>query len=120
MEKAVAGKPRWLSHINCVYIDSQRTDQPHFVAGIQNFKLTKRDQLNVLIKWYYRPCEIPETVYRTLVQDRHTDNIRINDAAKINDSTGVGCSSICLKDPIVQSRELFISDAVDTYPVSAL
>jgi len=38
----------------------------------------------------------------------------------VSDSTGVGCSSICLKDPVVQSRELFASDAIDTYPVSAI
>lgn len=22
------------------------------------------------IKWYYRPCEVPETVYQVLIQDR--------------------------------------------------
>lgn len=38
------------------------------------FVKTKRDQLNILIKWYYRPCEVPEHVYRTLVQDRHSEH----------------------------------------------
>lgn len=34
----------------------------------------KRDQLQVLVKWFYRPSEVPEAVYRTLVQDRHYEN----------------------------------------------
>jgi len=24
----------------------------------------------VHIKWFYRPCEVPETVYQLLIQDR--------------------------------------------------
>ena len=34
---------------------------------------SKRDTLMVNIKWYYRPCEVPETVYQLLVQDRNTE-----------------------------------------------
>ncbi|KHJ45693.1 hypothetical protein D918_03905 [Trichuris suis] len=34
---------------------------------------TKRDQLNVLVKWYYRPCELPELVYDSLLQERITE-----------------------------------------------
>lgn len=31
---------------------------------------SKRDTLMVHIKWFYRPCEVPETVYQLLIQDR--------------------------------------------------
>ncbi|EFX72085.1 hypothetical protein DAPPUDRAFT_59449, partial [Daphnia pulex] len=55
---------------------------------------------------YYRPCEVPETVYQLLVQDRNTEQ---------------GGNKISfLHDPVIKGRELFISDATDTYPVSLL
>ncbi|VDP35689.1 unnamed protein product [Soboliphyme baturini] len=36
-------------------------------------KMTKREQLNVLVKWYYRPCELPEVVYDSLLQERNSE-----------------------------------------------
>uniref|UniRef100_A0A5S6QAL0 Arginine-glutamic acid dipeptide repeats protein n=1 Tax=Trichuris muris TaxID=70415 RepID=A0A5S6QAL0_TRIMR len=90
----------------CVYVDSQRPDQPYYVASIQAFKMTKRDQLNVLVKWYYRPCELPELVYDSLLQERISEEHYLppDDA----------------QSALREKRELFISDAVDTYSVSAL
>ncbi|XP_066959672.1 arginine-glutamic acid dipeptide repeats protein-like isoform X1 [Macrobrachium rosenbergii] len=94
-----------------VYIESQRADQPFFICSIQEFRrvndlrLSKRDTLMVNIKWFYRPSEVPETVYQRLVQDRNTEN---NNRSLVTD------------DPVIKSRELFISDATDTYPVSVL
>lgn len=35
---------------------------------------SKRDNLMVNIKWFYRPSEVPETVYQRLAQDRNTEN----------------------------------------------
>ena len=35
---------------------------------------SKRDNLMVNIKWFYRPSEVPESVYQLLVQDRNTEN----------------------------------------------
>ncbi|KAK3869236.1 hypothetical protein Pcinc_025447 [Petrolisthes cinctipes] len=88
-----------------VYIESQHADQPFFVCSIQEFRRSKRDTLMVNIKWFYRPSEVPETVYQRLAQDRNTEN---NNKSLVTD------------DPVIKSRELFISDATDTYPVSVL
>ncbi|KAK8378837.1 hypothetical protein O3P69_009510 [Scylla paramamosain] len=88
-----------------VYIESQRVDQPFFICSIQEFRRSKRDNLMVNIKWFYRPSEVPETVYQRLAQDRNTEN---NNKSLVTD------------DPVIKSRELFISDATDTYPVSVL
>ncbi|XP_077998737.1 uncharacterized protein LOC144451708 [Glandiceps talaboti] len=89
-----------------VYIESQRADTPYFICGIQEFRLSKRDTLHVTVKWYYRPSEVPDSVYQLLVQDRHIEN-----------NSGI---ADLLKDPAIKGRELFISDASDSYPVSAL
>ncbi|CAI9741342.1 arginine-glutamic acid dipeptide repeats protein-like isoform X3 [Octopus vulgaris] len=62
---------------DCVYVDSCRADQPHYICTIQNFRITKRDTLVVNVKWYYRPSEVPYNVYQYLVQDRHTETINI-------------------------------------------
>ncbi|XP_018015061.1 arginine-glutamic acid dipeptide repeats protein isoform X2 [Hyalella azteca] len=88
-----------------VYIESQRADQPFFICSIQEFRRSKRDNLMVNIKWFYRPSEVPETVYQLLVQDRNTENNN---------------KSLAIDEPLIKSRELFISDATDTYPVSVL
>ena len=52
-----------------MYIES-RPDQPFYICQIQEFKMTKRDTLQVHIKWFYRTSEVPEQVYQLLVQDR--------------------------------------------------
>ncbi|XP_067659372.1 arginine-glutamic acid dipeptide repeats protein-like isoform X3 [Haliotis asinina] len=91
---------------DCVYIENNRPDQPYYVCAVKYFRVTKRDTLVVHIKWFFRLSEVPESVYQPLVQDRHTENHTGRDSA--------------LKDPLVRSRELFISDATDTYPVTAL
>ncbi|XP_006823033.1 uncharacterized protein LOC100368754 [Saccoglossus kowalevskii] len=89
-----------------IYIDSQRPDTPFFICAIQEFRLSKRERLQVLVKWFYRPSEVPDSVYQLLVQDRHIEN-----------NSGV---DQLLKDSSVKGRELFISDASDSYPISAL
>ncbi|XP_050730584.1 arginine-glutamic acid dipeptide repeats protein-like isoform X3 [Eriocheir sinensis] len=93
-----------------VYIESQRADQPFFICSIQEFRRSKRDTLMVNIKWFYRPSEVPETVYQRLAQDRNTEN-----TPSLPDN-----KSLVTDDPVIKSRELFISDATDTYPVSVL
>ena len=35
---------------------------------------SKRDSLVVVVRWYYRPSEVPESVYQLLVQDRNAEN----------------------------------------------
>ncbi|KRZ15516.1 Arginine-glutamic acid dipeptide repeats protein [Trichinella zimbabwensis] len=93
---------------DCVYLDSQRPDQPYYIASIQAFKMTKRDQLNVLVKWYYRPCELPELVYDSLLQERLSEE----HCLALDDANPEGV--------VKENREIFISDAVDTYSVAAL
>ncbi|XP_052717384.1 arginine-glutamic acid dipeptide repeats protein-like isoform X2 [Crassostrea angulata] len=89
-----------------VYLENPRLDNPYYVCGIKEFRLTKKDTLVVTIKWYFRSSEVPGSVYQLLVQDRHTENSTGRDSA--------------LSDPKIKSRELFISNASDTYPVKAL
>ncbi|XP_078335361.1 uncharacterized protein LOC111135789 isoform X2 [Crassostrea virginica] len=89
-----------------VFLENPRLDNPYYVCGIKEFRLTKKDTLVVTIKWYFRSSEVPDSVYQLLVQDRHTENSTGRDSA--------------LSDPKIKSRELFISNASDTYPVKAL
>ncbi|KAK6177049.1 hypothetical protein SNE40_015234 [Patella caerulea] len=91
---------------DCVYIENKRPDNPFFICAVTQFRMTKRDTLVVDIKWYFRHSEVPYSVYTLLVQDRTTEN-------------KTGCD-IALTDPSIKSRELFISDASDTYPVTSL
>ena len=65
---------------------------------------SKRDTLMVNIKWFYRVCELPENVYQLLVQDRTTEHDK----------------GLAVHHPAVKHRELFISDATDTFPVAVL
>lgn len=57
----------------------------------------------VCIRWFYRTTEVPETVYNFLIKDRCTEH---------------GANAI--HDPLVKSRELFISNATDQFPVNVL
>uniref|UniRef100_A0A8C4QGF4 Arginine-glutamic acid dipeptide repeats n=1 Tax=Eptatretus burgeri TaxID=7764 RepID=A0A8C4QGF4_EPTBU len=91
---------------DCVYIESRRPDIPYFICSIQDFKLNKREHLMMTVKWFYRYSEVPASVYRLLAQDRHSENDSGRD--------------LVIVDPIVKSRELFISDCLDTYHASAL
>ncbi|XP_061833126.1 arginine-glutamic acid dipeptide repeats protein isoform X1 [Nerophis lumbriciformis] len=91
---------------DCVYIESRRPNTPYFICSIQEFKLSKRDHLLMNVKWYYRQSEVPDSVYQHLVQDRHNEN----DSGR----------ELVITDPVVRSRELFISDYVDTYHAAAL
>uniref|UniRef100_S4R9C7 Arginine-glutamic acid dipeptide (RE) repeats a n=1 Tax=Petromyzon marinus TaxID=7757 RepID=S4R9C7_PETMA len=67
---------------------------------------SKRDHLMMNVKWYYRQSEVPDSVYQLLVQDRHNENDSGRD--------------LVIVDPVIRSRELFISDCIDTYHASAL
>ncbi|XP_038578717.1 arginine-glutamic acid dipeptide repeats protein isoform X1 [Micropterus salmoides] len=91
---------------DCVYIESRRPNTPYFICSIQDFKLSKRDHLLMNVKWYYRQSEVPDSVYQHLVQDRNNENDSGRD--------------LVITDPVVRSRELFISDYVDTYHAAAL
>uniref|UniRef100_A0A667WJ91 Arginine-glutamic acid dipeptide repeats protein n=1 Tax=Myripristis murdjan TaxID=586833 RepID=A0A667WJ91_9TELE len=115
---------------DCVYIESRRPNTPYFICSIQDFKLVsslllplcplhapvvqypptrpslKRDHLLMSVKWYYRQSEVPDSVYQHLVQDRNNEN----DSGR----------ELVITDPVVKSRELFISDYVDTYHAAAL
>uniref|UniRef100_A0A8C6U656 Arginine-glutamic acid dipeptide repeats protein n=1 Tax=Neogobius melanostomus TaxID=47308 RepID=A0A8C6U656_9GOBI len=132
---------------DCVYIESRRPNTPYFICSIQDFKLvsardlpcalsicqsplnvfnnlpalllpnvvqacqkklapSKRDHLLMNVKWYYRQSEVPDSVYQHLVQDRNNEN----DSGR----------ELVITDPVVRSRELFISDYVDTYHAAAL
>ena len=86
-----------------VFIESQRPDQPFYICNITEFKKSKRDTFVVVVRWFYRTTEVPETVYNFLIKDRHTEH-----------------GSNAIHDPLVKSRELFISNATDQFPISVL
>lgn len=90
---------------DCVYIDSQRPDVPFFICSVKEFRMSKRDSLVVAVRWYYRPSEVPDSVYQLLVQDRIHEH---------------GSRDHILGDEAVKERELFMSDATDVYPAIAL
>ena len=76
---------------------------------------SKRDTLMVNIKWFYRVCELPENVYQLLVQDRTTEHDQAG-----QDRSAECRGALAIQDPAVKHRELFISDATDTFPVAVL
>ena len=86
-----------------VFIESQRPDQPYYICNITEFKKSKRDTFVVVVRWFYRTTEVPETVYNFLIKDRHTEH-----------------GSNAIQDPLVKSRELFISNATDQFPINVL
>ena len=86
-----------------VFIESQRPDQPFYICNITEFKKSKRDTFVVVVRWFYRTTEVPETVYNFLIKDRYTEH---------------GMNAI--HDPLVKSRELFISNATDQFPINVL
>ncbi|XP_071147248.1 arginine-glutamic acid dipeptide repeats protein-like isoform X9 [Mytilus edulis] len=90
---------------DCVYLENSNVDQPFYVCGIKEFRLTKKDTLVATVKWYFRSSEVPHNVYQHLVHDRHSEN---------------SGRSLVIQDPVIRSRELFISNSTDTYPVKAL
>lgn len=47
-----------------------------FVSKLTSFFFhqSKRDSLVVVVRWYYRPSEVPESVYQLLIQDRNAEN----------------------------------------------
>ncbi|XP_043919042.1 arginine-glutamic acid dipeptide repeats protein isoform X3 [Protopterus annectens] len=122
---------------DCVYIENHRPNVPYFICSIQDFKLpsgsppivktcyradhslnrtekvSKRDHLLMSVKWYYRQSEVPDSVYQHLVQDRHNENV----LTCFPVDTG---RELAITDPLIRSRELFISDYVDTYHAAAL
>ena len=126
-----------------VYIESQRPDQPYYICCIQKLKMTKRDSLDVHIKWFYRTNEVPEQVYKLLTDDRHSEHKHFNKdlkrklmaarpkdivATSTNDQTTILSMAATLgldvpkklDDTMLRQRELFTSDATDIYPVSVL
>ena len=74
-----------------VYIES-RPDQPFYICQIQEFKMTKRDTLQVHIKWFYRTSEVPEQVYQLLVQDRHTEHHAAGSASPGNNTAAAAAA----------------------------
>uniref|UniRef100_UPI00398F3EE4 arginine-glutamic acid dipeptide repeats protein isoform X4 n=1 Tax=Pristiophorus japonicus TaxID=55135 RepID=UPI00398F3EE4 len=106
---------------DCVYIESRRPNTPYFICSIQEFKLSKRDHLLMNVKWYYRQSEVPDSVYQHLVQDRQNENGA--HSPRVPHPLGRSSDSgreLVITDPVIRSRELFISDYVDTYHAAAL
>ena len=58
----------------------------NFVSLFFSFPQSKRDTLMVHIKWFYRPCEVPETVYQLLIQDRTA--VDTQDKAAVDTTNG--------------------------------
>nr|XP_026692012.1 arginine-glutamic acid dipeptide repeats protein [Ciona intestinalis] len=95
--------------MDSAYIATERADNPYFIATIQELKVSKKDNAVVVVKWYYRPSEVPDSVYQMLVKDR---------LEAIEDSKE--------REQILneenRNRELFAcdEDLTDVFPVSSL
>ena len=94
-----------------VYIES-RPDQPFYICQIQEFKMTKRDTLQVHIKWFYRTSEVPEQVYQLLVQDRHIEHH--NNAQQQHMQASPGASLPSVGDPA--SAKVLSPQSFETFP----
>uniref|UniRef100_A0A8C2Z3N8 Arginine-glutamic acid dipeptide repeats protein n=1 Tax=Cyclopterus lumpus TaxID=8103 RepID=A0A8C2Z3N8_CYCLU len=106
------------SKINSLFVTSQSSKMMSVYLSVGSFCVScslalclpvlqsKRDHLLMNVKWYYRQSEVPDSVYQHLVQDRNNEN----DSGR----------ELVITDPVVRSRELFISDYVDTYHAAAL
>ena len=96
--------------------------------------MSKRDTLNVHIKWFYRTNEVPEQVYQLLIQDRHTEHktfhktLALAEKAAAEQAANMAAQNAELKkskrtkldDRMLRMRELFVSEATDVHPVSVL
>ena len=103
-----------------------------FRPQMQDFKMSKRDTLNVHIKWFYRTNEVPEQVYQLLIQDRHTEHKTYHKALVLAEKAAAASNQLSnnselkkakrpkLDDRMLRMRELFVSEATDVYPVSVL
>uniref|UniRef100_H2YKI3 BAH domain-containing protein n=1 Tax=Ciona savignyi TaxID=51511 RepID=H2YKI3_CIOSA len=91
------------------YIDTERSDNPYFIATIQELKVSKKDNAVAVVKWYYRPSEVPDSVYQMLVKDR---------LEGIEDAT----ERETVLNGENRNRELFACDdeLTDVFPVSRL
>nr|CAB3265524.1 arginine-glutamic acid dipeptide repeats protein-like [Phallusia mammillata] len=91
------------------YIATERSDNPYFIATIQEIKVSKKDNAVVVVKWYYRPGEVPDSVYQMLVKDRL-------DGAEDQKEKELILNNEC------RNRELFVADddSTDVFPVSHL
>lgn len=89
-----------------VYVENSRPDQPFYISTIIEYKVSKKDNVQVVVRFFYRQSEVPDSVYQPLVQDRNTQN-----------DTG---TDLVIQDPIIRNRELFSSDMYETYPISHL
>ena len=84
--------------------------------------MTKKDNLNIHIKWFYRTSEVPEQVYQLLMQDRHTEHNNAIGAHTTSPATTTRSKVdiAAMNDPIYRTRELFISEMTDIFSVSVL
>ncbi|XP_062505251.1 arginine-glutamic acid dipeptide repeats protein-like isoform X2 [Corticium candelabrum] len=89
---------------DCVYVDSQRADVPYFICTVKEFRVSKRCNVHVSVGWFFRPSEVPESVYDLLVQDRGVER---------------GPDNVFENVTVIQ-RELFMSDTCEVYPAKLL
>ncbi|XP_076804492.1 uncharacterized protein LOC143448569 [Clavelina lepadiformis] len=91
------------------YVATERTDNPYAIGTIQEIKVSKKDLAVMVVKWYYRPAEVPDLVYQMLVKER-LDGI---DDQKERETILNGDN---------RNRELFVADddVMEMFPVSTL
>ncbi|XP_064643016.1 arginine-glutamic acid dipeptide repeats protein-like [Lineus longissimus] len=109
-----------------VFVASKHADQPYHVCTVQELRMTRRDFMVIIVKCFYRPSEVPDSVYQPLVQDRHHEN-STNQNSCYNCLIGFhhgrhfnSSYDLEIQDPLIRSRELFISHSCDTYPASSI
>ncbi|CAF0761713.1 unnamed protein product [Didymodactylos carnosus] len=56
-----------------VYLETNKQNQPYAIGCILDFRVTRKDNVMLEVKWYFRPNELPDTVYALLMQDRSNE-----------------------------------------------
>ena len=126
-----------------VYIESTSPEQPYWICCIQDIKYSKREAVEVNIRWFYRTNEVPELVYQYLSQDRLREHNLFNKEIKRklmaarpkeivatstnNQNTILATASELglpvpkrLDENMLRQRELFTSEISETFSVSVL
>jgi len=95
---------------DAVYVESETPEQPYHICIIEGIKMSKRDAVSVIIKWFYRTSEVPEQVYQLLIQDRHTEHGQGQGHPPTRSKVDIAA----MNDPMYRTRELFIAEKAES------
>ncbi|XP_065911799.1 arginine-glutamic acid dipeptide repeats protein-like isoform X2 [Dysidea avara] len=84
------------------YVDAERSDLPYHICRIRDLKTTRKEHVVADVTWFYRPSEVPESIYLHLLEDQQQEY------------------GNTFKDKRIKERQLFISlSCQDLRPLEA-